>query len=151
MECRIEFDCQVIAGHRTAHHSHCICSPGLFIDAHFDQLASMRIRWSFDGMATAMKPSPWRAELIVVMCTSNAIHRPSAIAIHKRFPRFGKRARSLQCPDTLEAIRHEKAKILNGAHEIAEIEVSEAVGRDSIEMVRHSNGSTQLVNNDEMR
>jgi hypothetical protein len=51
----------------------------------------------------------------------------------------------------LAAILHERTTTLNGAHAITEVKVSEAVGWDCIEILRHSNGSTQLVNNEKMR
>jgi hypothetical protein len=49
------------------------------------------------------------------------------------------------------AIPHKRTNTLNGAQAIPEIEVSEAVGRDCIEMMGHSNASTQFVNDDEMK
>jgi hypothetical protein len=112
------------------------------MDGHFYQMASMRILWSFDGITIRIKPLQPHAALTAIVRVRNAVHRPSAIATDEKLPGFGKRGRSLQCPDALEAIPHERMNPLNGAHAIAEVEVSEAVGRDFIEMMRHINGST---------
>jgi hypothetical protein len=51
----------------------------------------------------------------------------------------------------LEAIPHERTNTLNGASAIAEVEVLEEIGLDCIETMQHTNGSAQLVNDDEMR
>jgi hypothetical protein len=50
-----------------SHHSHEICSPGLWTEARFYQMASMRIRRSFDGIVTRTKPLPPHAALIAVV------------------------------------------------------------------------------------
>jgi hypothetical protein len=51
----------------------------------------------------------------------------------------------------LEAVPHERTNTLNDAHPTPEIEMPETIGRDNIEMMGDSNGSTQIVNDDEMK
>jgi hypothetical protein len=124
-----------------SHHSNRISSPGRQMNA-FQSEGTNAHALVFRGHWLKNEAASTAPGIDAVVRVNDAVHRSSAIATHERLQGFGKRSRSLQCPDLLEAILHERTSTLNGAHTIADIEVSEAVAGDCIEMMRHSNGST---------